>query len=66
MTHRTTPITNIINEGIRARMIRNAMSYNKFLTEIYLCLKSIDVLLCFTHPDDRHQFETELGLHKKL
>jgi hypothetical protein len=66
MVHRTAPKTNVVSSGIRTRMIQNATSYNKHLTQIYLCFKPNEQLLCFTHPEDRRQFETELGLYKKF
>jgi hypothetical protein len=66
MTHRTTPSTSVENKGIRTRMIRNALSYNKYLTQVYLCFKPNEQILCFTHPDDRGRFETELGVHKPM
>jgi hypothetical protein len=63
MTRTTKPTTIINNQcGIRLKMFRNAMAYNKFLTKHFLQFKTNETLLNFCHPDSRIQFELELGL----
>jgi hypothetical protein len=64
MIRNARPTSSVKSDGIRTRMIRNAMAHNKFLTCKFLCLKSTEELICFCHPDDRAKFEIELGLKK--
>ena len=65
MTRTTKPTSSVENHGIRTRIIRNAMAYNKFLSFEYLTFKTTEILLCFCHPIDRERFELELHTNKE-
>ena len=65
MTRTKTPEKAEEIKGIRASIMQNAMSVNKYLTKAYLQGKSNEELLCFCHPMYRQDFATKLGITNK-
>jgi hypothetical protein len=64
MVRTTKPTSLLKSDSIRIRIIRNAMAHNNCLSWEYLCFKTNEILLCFCHPNDREQFESELRINK--